>query len=259
MTQSHPDPDLELLRRRLRAGDRSRTWGPAERLAHALTGEPASELSCAEVQAQLPACADAELRGVAIARRYPEVARHLLSCEECSALYALMLERELAPALEPLPAPVGLDALRQEQRFAEVRGFVLGVANAILEAVQPAALPGLADAVQAFFDQLRALGGTFRLEPAAAHALGQGGDLSPAVRFLMASFLATQELAQTLSVEQRKGLAASEELRATLLRAAQRAAADSGLKGTEARRFAEAYVNLVTTSETTLPEWPANE
>lgn len=259
MTQPHLDPDLELLRQRLRAGSRGGRRGPAERLAHALTGEPASELSCAEAQEQLPACVEAELRGIPISRRYPEVAQHLVSCEECSAIYALMLDRELAPALEPLPAPARFNVLRQQQRFEEVRRFVLSIAGAVVETIRPAALPGLADAAQVFFDQLRDLGGAFRLEPAAAHALGHGGDLSPAVRVLMASYLATQELAQTMSAERRKGIPASDELRAMMHRAAQQAATDSGLRGPEARRFVEAYVNLIAASETALPEWPTDE
>lgn len=254
-----PRPDLETLRGLLRAGKHGRKLGPAERLAHALTGEPAATLSCADAQAQLPVCADAELRGIPIAQRYPEVARHLLSCQECGALYALMLDREQAPALEPLPAPARFNVLRQQQRFEEVRRFVLGIAEVVLETIRPAALPGLADAAQVFFDQLRDLGGAFRLEPAAAHALGHGGDLSPAVRVLMASYLATQQLAQAPPGEPGGVPLATGDTRAVIRQTAQRAAADSGLKGAEAKRFAEAYADLVTAAGAAWPEWPADE
>lgn len=254
-----PRPDLESLRRLLRAAERGRKPGPAARLAHALTGEPAASLSCTDAQAQLPACADAELRGLPIAQRYPEVARHLLTCHECGALYALMLDRELAPALAPLPAPASFAALRQESRLAEVRRFVVGIAEGVVKSIRPAALPSLADAAQVFFDQVRTLGGAFRLEPAAAHALGQGGDLSPALRFLMASYLATQQLAQTPSGEGGESRPVTGDPRAVLRQAALRAAADSGLKGAEAKRFAEAYADLVAASGAALPEWPADE
>ena len=259
MTASRPEADLEPLRRLLRAGDRGPKLGPAERLAHALTGEAVSALTCADVQALLPTCADAELRGIPVAQRYPAAAQHLLSCEECGALYALMLDRELAPALEPLPAPAPLSVLRQELRFEEVRRFVVEIAEATLRTIRPAALSGLADAVQVFFDQVRELGRTFRLEPTAAYAMGQGGDLSPAVRFVMASFLATQWLAQAAPTARTDALSSASELRAATRQTALRAATDSGLRGAEAKRFADAYADLIAASGTTLPEWPADE
>jgi len=258
VTVPHLDPDLEQLRRRLRAADPT-TWGPVERLASALVGEPGPTPACADIQAQLPACAEAELRGISIAQRYPDVVRHLLSCEECGALYALMLERELAPTLEPLPTSVRFHVLRQQQRFEEVRRFVLEVTAAALEVVRPAALPGLAEAAQVFFDQVRSLGGAFRLEPAAAHALGQGGDLSPAVRFLMASFLATQQLSQERAEAQGGDLTAAQLPRLAVRRIARAAASNSGLRGAEAERFADAYADLVTAREITLPAWPDDE
>jgi len=254
-----PRPDLEPLRRLLRTGTHGRKLGPAERLAHAVTGEPAATLSCADAQAQLPVCADAELRGIPIAQRYPEVARHLLTCQECGALYALMLDRELAPALEPLPAPARLNVLLRQQRFEEVRRFVLGIAETVLETIRPAALPGLADAAQVFFDQVRALGGAFRLEPAAAHALGQGSDLSPAVRVLMASYLATQRLAQARPEGQGDVAPALGLSRPAIHGAALAAADESGLRGAEAKRFADAYADLLAAWRIALPEWPADE
>lgn len=262
MTAPRPEPDLESLRRLLHAGDRGRKRGPAERLAHALIGEPAPVVSCVDVQAQLPVYVEAELRGVSVAQRYPGVARHLLSCEECGALYALVLDRELAPALEPLPAPVPLDVLRQEQRFEEVRCFVVGIAEAALKAIRPAALPGLADAVQVVFGQLREEmrepGGALRLEPATAFAMGQGGELSPAARFVMASFLATQQLAQAALTAQPGAQPSASDLAALARKTAEQAAKDCGLKGDEARRFAGAYAELIAASAPILPEWPTD-
>jgi hypothetical protein len=259
VTAPHPEPDLEPLRRSLRARARGQKPGHAERLAQALTGEPDSALSCAEVQERLPAYADAELRGVLVSQRYPEVAQHLLACNECGPLYALMLDRELAPASEPLPAPAPLKVLRQEARFEEVRHFVVRIAEAALKTVRPAAVPGLADATQVFFDQVRELGREFRLEPTTTYAMGQGGDLSPAVRFLMASFLATQRLAQEAPTARSSVPSLAGDLGAMVRQTALRAATDSGLKGAEAKRFAGAYASLVAQGGMTWPEWPANE
>lgn len=262
MTVPLPEPDLESLRRLLHAGDRGRKRGPAERLAHALIGEPASAVSCVDVQAQLPVYVEAELRGVFVAHRYPDVARHLLSCEECGVLYALVLDRELAPALEPLPAPVPLGVLRQEQRFEEVRRFVVGIAEAALKTIRPAALPGLADAVQVVFGQLREemreLGGALRLEPATAFAMGQGGDLSPAARFVLASFLATQQLVQAAPTVQPDELSPAGDLAAVARKTAEQAAKDCGLKGDEAKKFAGAYAELIAVPGPILPEWPSD-
>ncbi len=258
MTTPHLDPDLEQLRRRLRAAAPA-TWGPVERLAGALTGESGQASACADVQAELPAYVEAELRGIPVAQRYPDIARHLLSCEECGALYALMLDRELAAGPAALPAPQPLAVLRQEARFEEMRRFVVAVTEALLKAIRPAALADLADAAQVFFDQVRSLGAAFRLEPAAAHALGQGGDLTPAVRFLMASFLATQRLGEEAPEAQEGTPARAQLSRADVQRAALAAARDGGLRGAEAKRFADAYTDLVMAGEMALPAWPDDD
>lgn len=254
MTPSRPDPKTDRLRRLLAAQKTEQSPAAAERLARALTGEPGGGLTCDAVQAELPAYVDEELRGLPVAARHPAIAQHLLACESCGAIYALLLDRELAPALAPLEDPISVAELRRETGFEEVRRFVTRIAEATLQAIRPAALPGLAAAAQVFFDEVRELQSGFRLEPAAAYAMGQGGELTPALRFVMASFLATQRITQEPSAAQARPPVRGELSR----KIAFAAAVESGLSRGDARRFADAYADALSAASE-LPEWPARE
>lgn len=228
---------------------------PGERLARALRGELPADLTCADVQMRLPQMVDAGLRGANIAQTEPDVAQHLLVCERCSALHALMLDAELAiaPATAALPFP-GLSTIIGPSLIEELQAWVIEVTRQILGVLH---MPGPAElerAAKPFFGLLRRLGGTIELQPAAIYAMGQGGDLPPAARYLAAVFLATQWLAQA-PAQERSGAQRATAARGFALRAAE----DMGLRAPAAAQFATEFVRLVTAPDARLPVWPAKQ
>jgi hypothetical protein len=227
---------------------------PAERLARALRGEKPAGLTCADVQIRLPQLVDAALRGENIAHADPDVAQHLLVCETCSALHALMLDAELAlaPAPAPLPFP-GVTTILGPSTAEEIQAWIMARARELLDAVRGLTDPTeLERAARTFFGLLRRLGGDIELQPAAVYALGHGGELAPAARYLAAVYLATQWLAQDPTQER------SAAQRTTAARGfALRAAEDLGLPGPSAVQFANEFARLVTAPGVRLPVWPA--
>jgi hypothetical protein len=202
---------------------------------------------------RLPQLVDAGLRGEAIARADSAVAQHLLVCETCSALHALMLDAELAiaPAPAPLPFP-GVAAILGPSTAEEIQAWIMAQTREILKAlhglVDP---PELERAAKTFFGLLRRLGGDIELHPAAAYALGHGGELAPAARYLAAVYLATQWLAQDPAQEHNAAQ------RTTAARGfALRAAEDLGLPASSATQFANEFARLVTAPGVRLPVWP---
>jgi hypothetical protein len=258
LTTEPGDADLTHLRRLLHRRGEQRPEDPAERLARALLEEGPAGVTCADVQALLPEYVEAELRRAAAGRQYPQVAQHILLCAECSVLHALMLDRELAPAPAPLPAP-DLAAFRRQAAFEELRAFVFRLTEAMLNAIRPAALPDLADVAEIFFEQVRSLRGELRLQPAAGFALGFGGDLPQAACFLAATCLATQRLGRDLPEERLEALRQSGELSDVARQTALGAASDLGFQQPEATRFAAEYGRLVAAAEARLPAWPPAE
>jgi len=88
-------------------------------LVRAVYGLPDDRLTCRACRALLPDYLDAEMRGERLDARTAAVRRHLLLCQECSEIYALLLElaiveaRNELPDVEP-PAPPDLGFLDME-------------------------------------------------------------------------------------------------------------------------------------------------
>lgn len=232
---------------------------PAERLTRALRGEKPAGLTCADVQMRLPQWVDAGLRGDNIARADPAVAQHLLVCETCSALHALMLDAELAiaPAPAALPFP-GVAAILGPSSAEEIQAWIMARARELLKTLQGLVDPSdLERAARTFFGLLRRLGGDIELQPAAAYAMGHGGELPPAARYLAAVYFATQWLAhdpaQNRGDDQRTPAEVASAARTFALRAAE----DLGLPAPSATQFANEFARLVTAPGVRLPVWPA--
>ncbi len=253
MTASPNHPDREKPDDGVRRPSAKRTR-PAERLARVLRGEMPTGLACADVQMLLPQVVDAELRGD---KAEPEVAQHLLVCEACSALHALMLDAELAiaPAPAALPFP-GVAAILGPTSTEERQAWIIARTRDILKSLQKLLDPTeLERAAKTFFGLLRRLGGDVGLEPAAVYAMGQGGDLSPAARYLAAVYFATLWLTQERGEAQRTPAAVATAARGFALRAAE----DMGLPGPAAAQFATEFVRLVTAPGIRLPTWPMKQ
>ncbi len=229
---------------------------PAERLTRALRGEKPAGLTCADVQMRLPQLVDAGLRGENVARADPAMAQHLLVCETCSALHALMLDAELAlaPAPAALPFP-GVAAILGPTSVEERQAWIAERTREILKALQELLdTTELERATRTFFGLLRRLGGDIELQPAAVYAMGHGGALSPAARYLAAVYFATQWLAQ----DQNRGDAqrTPAEVTTAARSFALRAAEDLGLPAPSATQFANEFARLVTAPGVRLPVWP---
>jgi len=238
------------------APNRSDRGTPAERLTRALRGEKPAGLTCADVQMRLPQWVDAGLRGENIAQTDPAVAQHLLVCETCSALHALMLDAELAIAPAALPFP-GVAAILGPSSTEEIQAWIMARTRELLTALKDLTDPAeLERAVKTFFGLLRRLGGAVELQPAAAYAMGHGGELPPAARYLAAVYLATQWLAQdpvqNRGAPQRLPTEVASAARGFALRAAE----DMGLPGPSAVQFANEFARLVTAPGVRLPVWP---
>ena len=262
-------PDLNKLRRLLSGRDAQRSRGAdvpedaAERITRAVLGTPSPDIDCETVQAELPAYADAELRGAPKTPLSIRIAAHLRACEECGFLYANMLERELTPATEAtlvtadaLHGP-DLASVRRKRAFASLQAFVTQMARDILQAIRPAILPDLSFLVDPFFDKARSLPVGVHARPSLSAALGVGGRgqarVPTATRFLAATFIAARDLGSSLRPERVAALRAEGRFEQAARQTALRAASDAGLAQHDAVRFADEFSRLLSSSTAELP------
>jgi hypothetical protein len=208
---------------------------PMERLARALV-PPDDDIGHDESQAQLPAYVEAEMRGVNVAQRFPQLTRHLHHCDECAALHAELLELERTP-----PQVSHVPALDTSVIKRTWRQRVVSATAAILRALLPEQLPRLQPVADAFFLRLEQLGDQFSLQVVPQVALAAGaGETTLALRFLAATFVATQELDAQLTPEKIATLAAEGRLSPLIHRVATSAARRMKL-GRYTSRFAAEY------------------
>jgi hypothetical protein len=244
---------LDRLRQFLDSRDRRRADGQqipesvAERIARSLVGEPPPGLTCDEVERWLPEYLEAELRHVSVASRFPEVARHLRACRRCSALYAELLDLGLARDVAPvvLPAPV---IAEERISMADLRVFAQHVTERCLEIfhVDIDALADLPTVAEVFFEQVQGLGDRFSLQAVTGKVFGFGpAEGEEPLRSLAVSWAATLKLADQLAPDGVMASRAPGQLEALAQAAATRAAADQGLKDSEADQFIATFTQMV--------------
>lgn len=135
------------------------------RLGDALWGDNEQEGAHQACLAALPAYVTAEVDGLRVAKLYPQVKRHLDTCDSCSEHYADVLKLALAdlgsPALqtEQVPTP----DLSFLDRPVALKDAVLKWTRQILATISPQQLPSLQAIADAFFEEVQALGGNFTL------------------------------------------------------------------------------------------------
>jgi hypothetical protein len=189
-----------------------------------------------EAQAQLPTYVAAEARGVNVAQRFPQLTRHLHHCDECAALYVELLELERKPPVIAHVPPLDMAVIKQARRRR-----VIEATREILGTILPKQLPRLQPVADAFFLKLEQLEDQFSLREAPQMALAAGaGEGTLALRFLAATFVATQELDAQLTPEKVKTLAAEGRLSSVIHQAATSAAQQMKL-GRHTNRFAAEY------------------
>ena len=248
MSNSLELPELERLRELLRKRNAGRAAGrdvpedAAERVARAVIADAPDPATCEAIQAQMPEYVGVELRGGAAARTFPEVHRHLLTCQECSTLHAELHDLELGPQLAPLPAP-DLTALRWPVAGEPLRQLVARRARQLLPRMA-APLAGFDELVETFFELVDDFGERVTWGPTTSNAFGLAGDeAAAAVRYLVATWQAS--LAVRAGLAARPGIAARRvEFERLLDESARGAARRNGIEGAEARRFTATFIEL---------------
>lgn len=230
----------EWLERRA-ANDLAET--PADRVARALVAEDAYSHEQAEVD--LPAYVMDEFLGIAVARRYPELHRHLLNCQRCGDLHTAMLTdlvEEPAPASIP-PAPLALIGLKPPELtlFGDMSGAALAAAHRILATHWPALQDELRIVGRVFFQQIGQLGDDFVLRASAGAALGfGGGKVLLSQRVLAAAYRINQRIAAQIAA----GALTPDQLTtdsAIILPLVAQIAGEMGLTAEEQPQFTLAY------------------
>lgn len=234
------EPDLRAwlddLARRRAAGE-TIPESATERLAAALVDGAPDALDHATVEDQLPAYVDAELRGVAMARVFPDINRHLRRCADCFELYTDLLQIELGELPEPLPLP-------QVPYLDRLRAFVMQGTETILGALHRERLRDLPLVAEVFFSTWQGQFDRLIAQPQPQTAFNFSSETPVALRFLAATLVTTGKLGQQWSDQQMAGLQASGQLETTVQRLALRVASDLGLRR-EAGIFAEQYTRWV--------------
>lgn len=234
------EPDLRAwlddLAKRRAAGE-TVPESAAERVAAALVDDAPDALDHAAVEEQLPTYVDAELRGVAVAKAFPDINRHLRRCTTCFELYSDLLQIELGELPEPLPLPPA-------SYFDRLRAFVMQGAEVILGALHRERLHDLPLVAEVFFSTWQGQFDRLIAQPQPQTAFNFSGETPVALRFLAATLVTTGRLGQQLSEQQVVSLQAADQLETTVQRLALRVASDLGLRR-EAGLFAEQYTRWV--------------
>jgi len=218
-------------------------------LFQAVEGAQDTDLACPTVEAWLPRYIDDELAGEDVATKYPDIKHHIDLCPDCELLYVELLALALAeqtsalPMLATAPAP-DLSFLPPLPSFVELaRDLVSTVTQKALDVLAPKALPDLAMLTALFFKRTEALGGLLSAQRGAVATLGSEEPAVAALVALTASYLTTQQIAQTISIQALQMQSQQGVLRATLLQTAQRVAQENGMKAADAQIFAQIYAD----------------
>jgi len=218
-------------------------------LYQAIEGVRDTTLSCATVETWLPRYIDDELAGEDVATKYPDIKRHLDLCPDCEPLYVALLALALAEQTGPAPLPVSAPApdlsfLPPLPSFVTLaRDLVSTVTQHALHVLAPQALPDLAMLSELFFKRTEALGGQLSAQRSAVATLGHEDPTTAVLVALTASYLTTQQIAQTLARQELQQQSQQGALGATLRPIAQRIAEENGMKAADAQTFAQIYAD----------------
>jgi hypothetical protein len=226
------------------------------RLTRAVMGWPDPPLTCETCRMQLPAYVDAEVGGLPVAQRYPDVKHHLDGCTDCGASYLALLQLALTEEAAPWPIPDRTSApdlsFLPPLTLAEV---VRALAQEIVTAIAPNLIGELHTIADFFFERVATLKQPLKFGPNAAPALGFGaGDTPEALKLLAATYAATQALISDRTAHDIEDQAQHRQLTATSQAEAQAAARDMRLSAALAQRFAQQYAQLADREARTLQQ-----
>ncbi|MCS6845998.1 MAG: hypothetical protein NZ528_17035 [Caldilineales bacterium] len=224
---------------------------PWRRLAEALA--PDDAYSHEQAEEELPAYVADELLGRPLAQRYPSLHRHLLHCRQCAELHAALLA-DLAeePPDVPVPPP-DLSFLSGVYR-RRLRRAALQLAEAIVEALQPALRSSLAGLAEVLFDELEALGSALWAAPAASGGFAlAGGELSDEARWLAAAWATTAQLGEGRTAQEVADLQRTGAWTVLAQETAARVAANLDFPPRQAAQFAQEYARLVAGDPSAVP------
>jgi hypothetical protein len=217
------------------------------RLTRAVMNVPDPTITCEACRMQLPAYVDAEVGGLPVAQRYPDVKHHLDECANCGADYIALLQMALTEDAALLPiddqTPVPDLSFLPPLTLAE---FVRALTEDIVIAIAPNLMEELHTIADFFFERIASLKQPLKFGSNAAPALGFGaGDTPEALKLLAATYVATQALISDESLHDIENQMQRQQLTATSQTEAQSAARDMRLNAALAQRFIQQYAQLV--------------
>jgi hypothetical protein len=225
---------------------------PERRLLEALI--PDKEFTHEEAQAILPDYVTDELLGRPVRDLYPQLHRHLLHCQQCTAMYAAMMAdvTEEAPQTVGLPQPdLSFLSLQPNSRLNEILDDVRSATQEALQAIIVSTWPQLQNevkvVVRVFFRQLDQFGEDFILQPNAARALGFGSEKVPLSQRLAATVYKSNVIIKEKygTIEKPSEAVWSQEVR----QIAENAAWSMGLTDAEKERFVSSYLTWLTEND----------
>ncbi len=228
--------DIEALLARLPADD------PRRRLLEALI--PDETFTHEEAQAMLPDYVTDELLGRPVRELYPRLHRHLLHCQQCSAMYAAMIadvEEEVPqPMAIPQPDLSFLSEIKLDAILKDVRGATKEALQSVVASAWPQLQNELKMVTRVFFRQVDQFGDNFILQPNAARAMGFGSGDAPLSQIIAAatyrSNLALMEKYKGTKTPTRQALAQEAKT------IAEDAARHMGLSEAEKTQFLSSYI-----------------
>lgn len=249
MTNPH-DEQLQRLRQALRS-TQVQPDHPLRRLAEALVA--GDSYSHEQAEQELPGYVNAALLGQPVVQQYPALHRHLLNCQQCAALHAVMLEDMITEPVGMVVPQPGLSFLPGAY-FRRLRSAVLRLTQAIAEVIRPVLLPSLAGMADILFDELEGLGPELWAQPATSggYAFDEGGPPEE-VRLLAATWAATRQLGEQRTAQQMDSLQQSGAWTEIAQQTAAQAAANLGFKPDQTARFAQEYARLVASDPSAVP------
>jgi len=238
--------DIEELLARLPEDD------PERRLLEALI--PDEAFTHKEAQAILPNYVTDELLGRPVRDLYPRLHRHLLHCQQCTAMYAAMIAdvAEDPPLASGFPQP-DLSFLSPYPNFglneilADVRGATREALREIIVSTWPQLQNEFMMVTRIFFRQVDQFGESFILQPNAARALGFGSEDVPLSQKLIATiYKSNMALKERYEMAERpSGAELSQEAKTI----ADNAAQGMGLSGEERELFVSSYLAWLTKND----------
>lgn len=225
-------------------------------LVRAVIGRRDQAIVCEECRAELPSYVEAEVGGLPIGQRYPQVKHHLETCAECEAEYVIILQLALAEEAALSAAPARLPS--PNLSFLPPLNFFDWV-RVLTEKIVAEMAPDLTEELHAiadlFFERVKELGRQFKFSLASTPALGFGaGEPPESLKLLAATYAATVALTADHPASEIELQAQTGQLTALLRTEAQQAARQMRLSPNQSKRFVKTYVELAARDARTLQQ-----